>query len=116
MVAEARSWGALHDELGKETKTNPMGKAKALYSELAPSGASATGTGVLAETQRQVVEGGRALQWDQGRAQVCLMAWGSWRRAGENWGVLRDWSAGHVCSSLVGPKLEERTAIREGVN
>lgn len=66
MVAEARSWGALHDELGKETKTNPMGKAKALYSELAPSGASATGTGVLAETQRQVVEGGESFAMGPG--------------------------------------------------
>ena len=45
-----------------------------------------------------------------------LLAWGSCRQAKEKGGILCDWLGGPIWFSLVDPKLEAETKVREALS
>ena len=52
----------------------------------------------------------------EGSPDQRLLAWGSCRQANEKGGILCDWLGGPIWFSLVGPKLEVETKVREALS
>lgn len=55
-----------------------------------------------------------------GKLQVCtdgmVLAWRSWKPATWNRGILCSWLGVHIWLSLIGPKLEVGTKIRDAIS